>query len=75
MFKIEKFSEMIGVSSSTLRRWGKSSDDTLLKPFKIINKYRYYSYQQYVDFVGKENVEYDRDGSNLYTNKIKKEMV
>ena len=65
MFKINQFAKMIGVTSQTLRNWANSDDESLLKPFKVINKYRYYSYQQYVNFVGEENVEYDRDGNRI----------
>lgn len=65
MFKIEKFSKMIGLSSQTLRRWSESENEELLKPCKIVNRYRYYSYKQYVDYVGLDNLEYDRDGNKI----------
>ena len=66
MFKIEKFSKMLGLSSQTLRRWSESDNEELLKPCKIVNRYRYYSYKQYVDYVGLDNIEYDRDGNKIY---------
>ena len=65
MFKIEKFAKMIGLSSQTLRRWSESDNEDLLKPCKVVNRYRYYSYKQYVDYVGVDNIEYDMDGNKL----------
>lgn len=50
MYKIGKFSELLGVSISTLRNWEKTG---ALIPFKVINRVRYYSEAQLKEFTGK----------------------
>ena len=47
MYKISEFAKLIGRSQATLRNWHKSG---ILVPFKVINKYRYYSQTQLEEF-------------------------
>ena len=61
-FKINKFSKMIGVNPKTLRRWS-DVEDGLLKPAKILNSgHRLYTYEQYLDYVGKDGIKYNSIG-------------
>ena len=47
MYKISEFAKLIGRSQATLRNWHKSG---ILIPFKVINKYRYYSQAQLEEY-------------------------
>ncbi len=47
MYKSTEFAKLIGVHPNTLRKWHK---DGLLIPFRVVNKVRYYSQEQYEKF-------------------------
>lgn len=51
-YKPQEFAEMIGVSVKTLQRWDKEGK---LKAYRTPTDRRYYTYKQYVDYMGDSN--------------------
>ena len=50
-YKPQEFAEMIGISVKTLQRWDR---DGKLKAFRTPTDRRYYTYKQYVDYMGND---------------------
>lgn len=68
MYKIKEFAKLINVSIDTLRNWDKSGK---FKPAYVgLNKHRYYTHEQYINFVNPKFKVY-----GIYKNDIDKEKV
>ena len=63
-YKPNEFAEMIGVSVKTLQRWDK---DKKLIAFRSPTNRRYYTYNQYVEYMGKIVQEKDKRKTIIYT--------
>ena len=56
-YKPQEFAEMIGVSVKTLQRWDKGGK---LKAYRTPTDRRYYTYKQYVDYMGDGNCKHGK---------------
>lgn len=63
-YKPNEFAEMIGVSVKTLQRWDK---DKKLIAFRSPTNRRYYTHNQYVEYMGKIIQEKDKRKTIIYT--------
>ena len=63
-YKPNEFAEMIGVSVKTLQRWDK---DKKLIAFRSPTNRRYYTHNQYVEYMGKIVQEKDKRKTIIYT--------
>lgn len=63
-YKPNEFAEMIGVSVKTLQRWDK---DKKLIAFRSPTNRRYYTHNQYVEYMGKTIQEKDKRKTIIYT--------
>lgn len=61
-YKPQEFAEMIGVSVKTLQRW---DNEGKLKAYRTPTDRRYYTYKQYVDYMGDGNSK--REKTVIYT--------
>lgn len=64
IYKPNEFAEMIGVSVKTLQRWDK---DKKLIAFRSPTNRRYYTHNQYVEYMGKTIQEKDKRKTIIYT--------
>lgn len=64
IYKPQEFAEMVGVSVKTLQRWDK---DGKLTAYRSPSNRRYYTHQQYVEYMGKTVQEKDSRKVILYT--------
>ena len=62
-YKPKEFSELIGVSVKTLQRW---DNDNKLKAYRTPTNRRYYTYEQYLKYTGKTDVN-DKRKIVIYT--------
>ncbi len=62
-YKPKEFAELIGVSVKTLQRW---DNDSKLKAYRTPTNRRYYTYEQYLKYIGKTNIE-DKRKVVIYT--------
>lgn len=58
MYKPKEFSELIGVSVKTLQRW---DDNNKLKAYRTPTNRRYYTYEQYLEYIGKSSDNIERN--------------
>ena len=56
-YRPQEFAEMIGVSVKTLQRWDKGGK---LKAYRTPTDRRYYTYKQYVDYMGDGNCKHGK---------------
>ena len=56
-YKPKEFAEMIGVSVKTLQRWDKEGK---FKAYRTPTDRRYYTYKQYVDYMGDGNIKHGK---------------
>ena len=63
MYKPNEFAEMLGVSVKTLQRW---DNEGKLIAFRNPANRRYYTHDQYLDYLGKTNTTKDTK-KQLYT--------
>lgn len=56
-YKPQEFAEMTGVSVKTLQRW---DNEGKLKAYRTPTDRRYYTYKQYVDYMGNGNSKYGK---------------
>ena len=63
-YKPNEFAEMIGVSVKTLQRWDKNKK---LIAFRSPTNRRYYTHNQYVEYMGKTIQEKDKRKTIIYT--------
>ena len=63
-YKPHEFAEMIGVSVKTLQRWDKEDK---LKAFRNPSDRRYYTHNQYVEYMGKIVQDKDNRKTIIYT--------
>ena len=63
-YKPNEFAEMIGVSVKTLQRW---DNDNKLKAFRTPTNRRYYTHNQYVEYMGKTIQDKDKRKNIIYT--------
>jgi len=63
-YKPNEFAEMIGMSVKTLQRW---DDNGKLKAFRTPTNRRYYTHQQYVEYIGKTICDKDSRKTIIYT--------
>ena len=63
-YKPKEFAEMIGVSVKTLQRW---DNDGKLKAFRNPSDRRYYTHNQYVEYMGKLVSDKDNRKTIIYT--------
>ncbi|EOE7347219.1 helix-turn-helix domain-containing protein [Clostridioides difficile] len=52
-YKIGEMSELLGVSITTLRRW---DEEGILKAYRTVKGTRYYTYEQYLKYVGRKEI-------------------
>ncbi len=64
IYKPQEFAEMIGISVKTLQRWDK---DGKLIAFRNPSDRRYYTHQQYVEYMGKIVQDKDSRKTIIYT--------
>jgi len=63
-YKPNEFAEMIGVSVKTLQRW---HNENILKSFRSPTNRRYYTNQQYMEYIGKTVPDKDTRKTIIYT--------
>lgn len=63
-YKPSKFAEMLGVTVKTLQRW---DNENILKAFRTPTNRRYYTNQQYMEYIGKTITDKDTRKTILYT--------
>jgi predicted site-specific integrase-resolvase len=63
-YKPNEFAEMIGMSVKTLQRWDESGK---LKAFRTPTNRRYYTHQQYVEYIGKAVCDKDSRKTIIYS--------
>ena len=64
IYKPNEFAKMLGVSVRTLQRWDKDEE---LKAYRNPSNRRYYTHNQYVEYIGKTNQEEDKRKVVIYT--------
>ena len=52
IYKPKEFAELLGVSVSTIQRWDKKG---LLVAYRTPTNRRYYTYEQYLKYIGDKN--------------------
>ena len=65
-YKPQEFAEMVGVSVKTLQRW---DNEGKLKAFRTPSNRRYYTHNQYVEYMGKRILTFSCD-SDISYNKL-----
>ena len=63
-YKPNEFAEMLGISVKTLQRW---DNDNKLKAFRTPTNRRYYTHNQYVEYMGKTIQNKDKRKNIIYT--------
>ena len=63
-YKPNEFAEMLGVSVKTLQRW---DNEGILKAYRTPTDRRYYTHQQYVNYIGESSKEEIRGRIIIYT--------
>ena len=56
-YKAKDFAELLGVSVKTIHRWDR---ENILKAKRIPTDRRYYTYEQYLEFIGINGSDNDR---------------
>uniref|UniRef100_UPI0026140C8E MerR family transcriptional regulator n=1 Tax=Peptacetobacter sp. TaxID=2991975 RepID=UPI0026140C8E len=62
-YKPKEFAELISILVKTLQRW---DHDSKLKAYRTPTNRRYYTYEQYLKYIGKTNIE-DKRKIVIYT--------
>lgn len=63
-YKPSEFAEMVGVTVKTLQRW---DNEDILKAFRTPTNRRYYTNQQYMEYIGKTVTDKDARKTIIYT--------
>ena len=73
-YKPKDFAELLNVSVKTLKRW---DSDNILKAFRTPTNRRYYTYDQYLEFKGINNIGDEKKKviyTRVYTNNPKDDL-